>query len=233
MRCVTHFTRVNDESVRWARNRSATLVTEVNAATREGIREAVSMSIREGLPPRKTARLIRDMVGLTGRDVRAVANLRERMIARGISGVSLDRQSQSYANKLLRRRTENIVRTETMSAASQGQAELWRQAAEDGLLPSEVNRVWIVTPDDRLCEVCEPMDGQVVAAGEMFVTGDGDEVEMPPAHPSCRCSWGLTTEKVAAQEPRVSAGMYQTPHGSMTNLSPDKYERFHDKFESS
>lgn len=196
MRCVTHFTRVNPESVRWARERSARLVVEVNARTREGIREAVAMSIREGLPPRRSAKIIRDMVGLTGRDARAVAALREKMVRRGAAPSSIDRQTTSYANRLLKRRSLSIARTETMAAASQGQAELWRQAEEAGLLSGDENVVWIVTPDDRLCDTCAPMDGQVVRRGETFTTGDGDSVDAPPAHPMCRCSWGLTTEAV-------------------------------------
>ena len=35
------------------------------------------------------------------------------------------------------------------------------------------------------------MDGQEVGLSEPFLTGEGEEVMYPPAHPNCRCSIGL------------------------------------------
>jgi SPP1 gp7 family putative phage head morphogenesis protein len=88
-------------------------------------------------------------------------------------------------------RAETIARTEVMSAANEGQLEAWDQAKEDGLLTGAEQKEWIVTPDDRLCPVCEPMDGETVPIDEDFDV-DGDLLDGPPAHPNCRCTLGLS-----------------------------------------
>ena len=88
-------------------------------------------------------------------------------------------------------RAEVIARTEVMRASNEGQLEAWDQATEAGLLTGTEMKEWIVTPDDRLCPICEPMDGKNVALDEDFDV-DGDQVDGPPAHPNCRCTLGLS-----------------------------------------
>jgi SPP1 gp7 family putative phage head morphogenesis protein len=87
-------------------------------------------------------------------------------------------------------RAELIARTETMRAANQGQLEAWDQAEEQGLLTGDEKKEWITTPDDRLCPICEPLDGiQVDRDGTFDV--DGEQLDGPPAHPRCRCTTAL------------------------------------------
>lgn len=88
-------------------------------------------------------------------------------------------------------RAEVIARTETMRASNEGQMQAWDQAADAGLLTGEESKEWITTPDDRLCPVCEPMDGVTVKLSEEFNV-DGERMDGPPAHPRCRCTLGLT-----------------------------------------
>jgi SPP1 gp7 family putative phage head morphogenesis protein len=89
-------------------------------------------------------------------------------------------------------RAELIARTETLRASNEGQQEAWLQAVDVGLLTGTENREWIVTPDDRLCLICEPMDGQTVALDEAFELEDGTKIDVPPAHPRCRCTMGIS-----------------------------------------
>ncbi len=84
-------------------------------------------------------------------------------------------------------RAETIARTESMRAVHEGQRQLWRQGVEEGLLDADVKRAWITTPDDRLCPICEPLDGETAALDEDYVDG----IAAPPAHPNCRCTEGL------------------------------------------
>ena len=74
-----------------------------------------------------------------------------------------------------------------MRAVHQGQREVWEQAVEDGLLDAGMKRTWIVTADDRLCPICEPLDGETADLDGLFA----GEFEGPPAHPNCRCTEGL------------------------------------------
>lgn len=88
-------------------------------------------------------------------------------------------------------RAESIARTETMRASNEGQVQAWDQATEQGLLTGTESKEWITTPDDRLCPVCAPMDGETVALGDRFDV-DGESIDSPPAHPNCRCTVGLS-----------------------------------------
>lgn len=88
-------------------------------------------------------------------------------------------------------RAENIARTETMKASNAGQQEAWNQAVDEGLLTGEEEQEWITTPDDRLCPICEPLDGQKAPIGGQFKTELG-RVDGPPAHPRCRCTIALS-----------------------------------------
>lgn len=64
-----------------------------------------------------------------------------------------------------------------------------------------VEKAWLVTDDDRLCEFCRPMEAEVAdmaadfRSAQAIVPGDeggslklGFEVEHPPLHPRCRCA---------------------------------------------
>lgn len=85
-------------------------------------------------------------------------------------------------------RAERIARTETMRASNEGLLESWRQALDEELIEGDLKKEWITTPDDRLCPVCEPLDGEQVGVDETFSVG----VVTPPAHPNCRCTMGLS-----------------------------------------
>jgi hypothetical protein len=87
-------------------------------------------------------------------------------------------------------RAETIARTEVMTASNRGQQEAWSQAEDAGLLTGDEKQVWIVTPDDRLCPICEPLEGETAPLGGTFRV-EGDDIDGPPAHPRCRCTIGL------------------------------------------
>lgn len=181
------FDEMNPAAFEWAGTRSAALVTEVTASTREAIRAIVQRAFAEGLPPREAAKLIRDVIGLTSRDARAVQRRYEAAIRGGLSPQAAQDAAKRYADQLHRRRALVIARTETIAASNAGQQELWRQAVEAKQLKKSQRKAWIATGDERTCPQCGPMDGQTVPVLESFSLGD------PPAHPLCRCTTGLVT----------------------------------------
>lgn len=85
-------------------------------------------------------------------------------------------------------RADLIARHETMLAADEGQRQGWDQAVDAGLLPEGTRRVWIVTPDERLCPICAALEDKTAPLGGVYPGGfDG-----PPAHIQCRCTEGIT-----------------------------------------
>lgn len=185
------FDLLNQRSVDFIRQYRFDLIREISDQSREGVQRVVQRAFEEGMHPYKAARYIRDIVGLTESQALSVDNYRRRQIAQGVpEGTALER-AKRYADRVHRRRAETIARTETIRAASAGQSLLWQEAVEEGLIqPSRTWRVWIVTPDDRLCPICEQMDGQRVRMNESFQSAIGP-IYTTPLHPNCRCSVAL------------------------------------------
>lgn len=188
------FDLLNPRSVSFLRRYELELISSITRNTRDGIRELLIEAFEQGVPPREIARRIKTTVGLTKRQTRAVLNYEKLLKDEGRNAAQTKRMTERFANRQLRSRAENIARTETIRAASAGQHALWDQAAEQGLLdPTKVRRGWLITPDDRLCPICQAIpkanpDG--VPLGTPFQTTKGP-VEFPPAHPRCRCATGL------------------------------------------
>lgn len=189
------FDLTNPHAVRAIEHQGAQLVTQVTEESRAAIRNLVSQSFSDGVPVPELARRIRQHIGLTERYSQAVETYRAEQIDR-YGETRGNARADKYAATLLRSRAENIARTEVISAASAGQQASWLEAQTQGLLPAGQQRTWTTTPDERLCpNICEPMDGQVRGMAEPFITGEGDAVMYPPAHPSCRCAVVLATEE--------------------------------------
>jgi SPP1 gp7 family putative phage head morphogenesis protein len=183
------FDIANPFAVAAARENGARFVTEVTAETRLALRTVVSRAFTEGIPPREAARLVRPLIGLTSRQAQAVLARRTDLVAAGLSRVAAARDAAAYAAKLLRYRATLIARTEIMRASNDGELSAWREAQRMGLL-GRAEKVWIVTPDDRLCPRCRPLDGARAPLGSPFITLRG-RLDGPPLHPSCRCTIGL------------------------------------------
>lgn len=100
-----------------------------------------------------------------------------------------------YENRALRYRAEAIARTEVMTALHEAQQQSIEQALEAGAIPPEaLGFIWRTARDNRVRDIHDVMEGQQVAFGEMFVDGDGNQLEYPgdPNAPpettiNCRC----------------------------------------------
>lgn len=179
------FDDAEEAAIKAAEELAATMVTEVSKETEAAIRNIIAEAIREGIPPYDAARAIVPLIGLTSSQAQAAMKYREDLIDSGLALDSVNEKVDKYADKLLNTRAETIARTEVMDALNAGQDEAWSQAQEAGLLSEDATKEWIVTPDDLLCEQCEPYDGKTVPITEEFADGD------PPLHPRCRCTIGI------------------------------------------
>lgn len=212
------FDLVNDRAVQWANLHAAELVAGVSRETEAAIRAVIVRMYTEGLTPVRAAREIRQLIGLTQRGAMAVDNLRRNLerrlqlaqLARDAeSAISpqqraywvrqqlltterIDRAVARYANRALRQRAELIARTESMTASNRGQQLMWQEARDRGLVDTDrVQRQWLITPDERLCPICRPMENQRTGLDEPFRLESGALLMAPPAHPRCRCTMRL------------------------------------------
>lgn len=193
------FQMVNPQVAAWAANHGAQLMTGVNAEMRATVRSVIAEGITDRMQPRLIARTLRQVIPLSLRDAE-----RFRQLAADDPELNLTRQVQRAIN----RRADLIARTETMRAANMGQQLVWEQARLAGSV-----KVWIASPDSRLCTVCAQLDGQQVEVVGSFhtdvqadtFTGSGNRITVattkplprpvttltPPAHPRCRCTVGI------------------------------------------
>lgn len=183
------FGAVDRELVEAARAHAGEFVTGVTAETRQAINGILQRSLAEGFTPRGTARLIKQVLGLTEQAAKAVLADRMRAVARGATEAEADRRAERYANDLLVSRAKTIARTETTAAIAAGIEQAWRRAQRVGALPRTAEKVWVTASDEATCETCLDLDGEAVPLAARF-NADGDSVDGPPAHPNCRC--GLT-----------------------------------------
>lgn len=184
------FRVVNPRTVEFLRNYEVGLVRDVSRTTARAISDVVLDATAIGGSPRTQARRIRDLVGLLPQQAKAVINLRRVLTDQGLNPDRVVERVAAKTKALLTDRAEVIARTETIRAAHAGQAAVWEQAREEGLMPPDQRRRWIVTPDDRLCPTCAAMptmnpDG--VGLDDPFIGPEGP-VMYPPLHPQCRCT---------------------------------------------
>src|SRR3990172_4334469 len=99
------------------------------------------------------------------------------------SGESLDVLKAQLSPLYGPERAERIAVREVNTILAEGNQEAWKST---GLV--EENR-WRTAMDDRVCEICEPLEDMVVGLGENeFTTEEGGlGISGPPAHTRCRC----------------------------------------------
>jgi HK97 family phage portal protein len=93
-------------------------------------------------------------------------------------------------------RATKIARTEVLKAANYTAVEAYKQS---GVV---VGKQWFTAEDERVCPICAPLNGNVIALSETFfdinqtqVGSDGNQYKItfenigaPPRHPNCRCT---------------------------------------------
>jgi hypothetical protein len=174
------FDASNPAAIQWAKTRGAELVREVTKSQRETIRKVLTKAMQENTPVRQTAGLLKGVLPLDSRRAAAAQRVFE---TQGAAAAAKE------IDRLTKQRALVIARTETMRASNEGQRRLWEQRIAAGNLPKTMQRVWITTPDDRLCPVCAPLDGARAPMDGSFPGG----LSGPPAHPQCRCAQGLVS----------------------------------------
>jgi SPP1 gp7 family putative phage head morphogenesis protein len=187
------FNKTNPNSLAFARRRAGELITSIDTLTRESIRRAIIDAFNEQLDYRATARRIKNVVGLHPRWADAVTKFEKdefaRLLKRGLKeevarSQAMDRASR-YSDSLKSKRATMIARTEIQIAQNEGRQEGWNQAAEQGYVDVESQKMWIIAQDERTCDICSELDGEVVGWNETFSSGH----ETPGrVHPNCRCT---------------------------------------------
>lgn len=187
------FTPTGRRIEEWIQTRGGELAVALTDAQRDAVRAILRYyTVDKPVSPDELGRILRPVIGLTPKQAAAVVRFRENLIAEGLPLKKVEHQVGNYAGFLHRQRALRIARTELSFAYNYGQFEAIRQAQEQGYFGGEVVKVWMTADDERTCDFCGPLDGQVIGLEETFpgLTDKLPNIFVPPAHPQCRCTVG-------------------------------------------
>ena len=186
------FDKTNPNALAIAQRRAGELVTSIDELTRTAVREAIVRAFKEQVDYRETARRIKNSVGLHPRWAEAVDTFEKKEFARLVRGGMKEETARTrsreradrYSESLKSKRATMIARTEIALAQNEGRFEGWRQASEEGFVDTQSQKMWITAPDERVCDICGPLDGETVQWEDNFSNGSPS----PIVHPNCRCA---------------------------------------------
>lgn len=193
------FSVTNPRAIAYATQYAAELVLDLSALSQAAVRGIIARVMGGELSVDSAARLIRASVGLTPQQTRALERFRVSLQGK-YEPAYIDQQTETYGRRLLAHRSTTIARTETIRAQTEGRNAAWLEARDEGLLGPGVMKRWITADDELVCELCQPLDGQLAPL-------DGDwGGYTPPRHPACRCSDVLAfpddTGNIEQRDPR-------------------------------
>lgn len=171
----------------WGKKRSAELVTEIEKPARAALRAVISTRLREGVHPSSIAKQIRPWVGIHSRNVPPILRYEAALRKAGAGAAKVEKAVARKIAAAVRERCDLIARTETWRAVNKGREALYQELAAEGHVdPARMVRTWVATPDERLCDICEALDG---TTAEGFDDDFGGGIHDPSdAHMDCRCT---------------------------------------------
>jgi len=169
------FDPIGVEAVEWVTQHSAELVVEITDKTMLAIREYIKTGVKEGKSIPTIARELRPLVGLTSKDMKAVANYHEMLIMERPEWTAATQRESAevYARRLHRRRATTIARTETAFGLTEGQRQGYGQMGVKNL--------------ERVEDPAAEDDDCVENNGRIYTLAEAQGVL--PAHPNCEGTW--------------------------------------------
>jgi len=170
------FDVIGEEAIKWSEKHTAELVTAVTIETQKAIKAFIIDGIKKGKSIPAISRELRPLVGLTEKQIFAVANYEEWLIVNRpeYSMKVIREMAEVKARQLHRFRAQLIAKTETRRALNEGVFQGYEQMGVKKL-------EGVSSPDS--CEWCiANINGQVVSI-DMAKSLDAE------AHPGCECCW--------------------------------------------
>lgn len=174
----------NLDAQRIAARQAGKLITGISNSIKQAIRNLVTRSISQGVPPRELADQIRQVIGLSDVQESAVAAYRKTLKESGVSQQRQRLMVERIVAKKRRDRALTIARFEVMDALNTAKLEGWRDDVKEGNLSKRAKKGVLVTEDEKLCPVCASTEGKKYALDAVITKGR----QNPPFHPRCRCS---------------------------------------------
>lgn len=178
------------ETAQWVAQYVGTEIRDISATTLRTVQRLLREGWQDGKHPRTLARELRQVLGLTPRQQRAMERFRATLQGRGYTAAQIEREVTRATQQALHRRALVVSRTESLRVANMGAHETLVQSVRAGFVEEErIRRQWLLTPG-ACPEVCGPIPGMNpdgVGLHAEFNTPNGPML-LPPGHPQCRCT---------------------------------------------
>jgi SPP1 gp7 family putative phage head morphogenesis protein len=162
-----------------------------------GLAVLVNASRDPALTILKDAERIAGSFGINARQAQTLVKETKALVEAGKRTDAIKRAMAKRLRQALEARAEFLADALGREAINVSQQALYETAKKQGLLDEERQlREWVTRRDDRVCPICDGIDGQRAPIDEPFESDyDGGEYFAPPAHPRCRCAVRLVTVK--------------------------------------
>ena len=194
------FNAENPRATAWARSHGGELIEGIASDARQSVADLVAKTMSGTLDIAELPDRIRSVIGLTSQQGATLLKMRDELDAEGLSEREIDDEVAARAASMFDDRAETIAHHETMMAGNVGQEELWAQAVEEGFLTGEERRVWIAVGDEKMCDICGELDGQLTGFDEPWDSDDGPLDTPQDSHVGCRCTEGLVMPEARAAQ---------------------------------
>lgn len=162
----------NPGAVKFAKESSARLITEVTNDTRNWVSARLGSALESGEDTRVVMREIRGKIGLHSKQINALDKYQVKLESQGLSEKKIQSLVGKKANEMEKYRARLIARTETNSSYAQGTIDGFKQNGLD---------ILIFKANEDACPQCRPYHNEefTIDEAEGFI----------PVHPYCYCYW--------------------------------------------
>lgn len=186
----------NPRTDKYYAGRKKQFMQDLKASTRDNIQTVVQNANRNGLNSKQVADQIVGSIGLNNRQTIAITNFENSLRASGVPDAKIKAQVDDRREAMLEQRAQMIAVTETRNASAAGQQAAWEAAMEQGLIPEDARKEWVLGWEQACPGICKPMRGVRVGVKDMWTLPNGKQVLcVNESHPNCKCSATLVIDE--------------------------------------
>lgn len=218
----------------WAKVYANEVATQSWDQSAEAVQQSVVQYVNSGLRGATLGDRLKDLFGMDPRSAKTwivYSSQKDRPTTVPLT---------DKAAMLVAQRAKTIGDVQTFTAMNFGRQLVYMQAIQDGRMPADAKKVWVTAIDERVCEICAPMDGRAVGVMDGFTivlpkpkTARGQwrkslELLVPPVHPNCRCTTvpeGLYRQGLITRRARFSDS---GPPAHRARISADYRDLIHE-----
>ena len=159
----------------------------VNKTSAEALMEGFAAQVNSGWNDSLAWERAKEAYGLDSRQMRSYISGLMAQDPKSYITDPIPTASRALINQAVSVRAERIGTNEAYKASQVGKNMVWLTMASKGDIPQGTRKKWVTAEDERVCEVCGPLDGRVIPLHWKFRANTGERFYAPGVHPNCRC----------------------------------------------